>query len=251
MKHLLIYICAFFFSLQMFAQDNSSRYTKANELYESKNYNQAINMYEDILKANGASAEIYYNLGNAYYKNGQMGRAILNYERCLKLDPGNEDVIFNLHLANLRIKDQLQPVGELFIIQWWKNFINLGTAKTFGIISIIFIWISLSAFALYRISKKLKLRKLGFYSALITFIVFIFLLIATLSKMSYDKNYQFAIILSPSAIIKSGPSESETNLTILHEGLKVQILDTDKNWTKVKMANGVIGWLMDSAIEKI
>ncbi|MFN0275088.1 MAG: tetratricopeptide repeat protein [Chitinophagales bacterium] len=244
MKRVLIFYLYVFATPNSFAQTDSVNYSAANTLYENRNYSQAAYMYETLLKNNGPSAEIYYNLGNAYYKNGKMGNAILNYERCLSLEPRNRDAKFNLSLANLRIKDKLQPVDELLITQWWHASLNLFTAKTWSLITIFLCWLSLPGLALYLFSKKIRFRKIGFFAAVICFLLFLFTSITTFSKVSYDNNVMFAIITSPSAIVKSGPSESETNLTILHEGLKLQVLDTDGEWAKVKLANGVIGWVL-------
>ena len=71
----------------VFAQDASIK--EAEVAYTKEDYATAIQLYEGLLKNNGESAAIYYNLGNAYYKNGQIAPAILNYERALLLQPGD------------------------------------------------------------------------------------------------------------------------------------------------------------------
>ncbi|MFW5523780.1 MAG: BatD family protein, partial [Segatella copri] len=58
----------------------------ADTEYQKGNYQQAIRDYEELLK-NGASAEIYYNLGNAYYRTDNITKAVLNYERARLLSP--------------------------------------------------------------------------------------------------------------------------------------------------------------------
>jgi uncharacterized protein YgiM (DUF1202 family) len=39
--------------------------------------------------------------------------------------------------------------------------------------------------------------------------------------------------------------------TAIQLGLKVEILDTDKNWRKIKLPNGKTGWIEISQIEFI
>lgn len=237
--------------LHTVAQTSDADFATANTMYENRNYEQAIQQYENILKNNGASSVLYYNLANAYYKNGQMGNAILNYERCLQMEPSNSDAKFNLSLANLRIKDQLQPVEDFFLKRWWFHTINRLTAKTWSFAAITCAWLALCGFTLFLFSKKSSLRKVGFYFQIFFLILFIFSSLATTSKISYDKNVHFAIITSPSAIVKSGPAESETNLTIIHEGLKLQILDTDTDWAEVKLSSGLIGWVFMNSFTEI
>lgn len=83
---------------------------EAETAYTKEDYGKAIELYEGLLKSNGDSPEIYYNLGNAYYKAGKTASAILNYERALVLDPGDSDVRFNLQMARQKTVDKIEPV---------------------------------------------------------------------------------------------------------------------------------------------
>lgn len=248
---MLLIVYLLFAVILQAAPGDSTDYQQANAQYEAKNYSQAIDIYENVLAAKGASAEMYYNLGNAYYKNGQLGRSILNYERCLKLEPGSDDAAFNLEMANLRIKDKLQPVNELIVIKWWKEFINFFTAARWSFITILLIWIAFAAFAVYRLKRSYNARRLAFTLFVCFFVLFVFSFAIAMSKRSYDAHNHFAVIISPSATVKSGPNESETNLFLIHEGLKLQILESDNNWTKIKMFDGNEGWILNNAFEKI
>ncbi|MBK7108330.1 MAG: tetratricopeptide repeat protein [Chitinophagales bacterium] len=244
------FILSLFFVFVVNAQDSLDVYL-ANSQYDNNNYTAAIEMYENLIAANGSSAEIYYNLGNAYYKTNQFGLAILNYERCLQITPNDKDATFNLELANLHIKDKLAPVNRLFIIRWWQSWINILQANQWLIISIILIWIAVAGFAVYRISRKLQLRKAGFFIFGISLIFFVFAISCTYAKAAYDNNYHFGIITQPSLIIKSEPSENSTNLVMLHEGLKLRILDLQNDWYKVEMPDGNQGWALAVGVAKI
>ena len=52
--------------------------TQANEAYAQEDYIKAIELYEQTLKEQGVSSDLYYNLGNAYYKHNEFAKAILN-----------------------------------------------------------------------------------------------------------------------------------------------------------------------------
>ena len=106
-KQLFIKFCLFLLALTSVgpaaAQDAALK--EAEVAYTKEDYKTSIQLYEGLLKNNGESAEVYYNLGNAYYKDGQIAPAILNYERALLLAPGDKDIRFNLQLAKAhRIK---------------------------------------------------------------------------------------------------------------------------------------------------
>ena len=49
--------------------------------------------------------------------------------------------------------------------------------------------------------------------------------------------------MTPTVTIKSSPSEASVDLFVLHEGTKVNILETTDGWSKIKIANGSVGWL--------
>ena len=62
------------------------------------------------------------------------------------------------------------------------------------------------------------------------------------------------IILDEMVIVKSSPDNSGTELTKIHEGLKVQIVDDAlSDWVKIEANNGnrVIGWIRTKSIERI
>ncbi|MDZ7613016.1 MAG: SH3 domain-containing protein [Flavobacteriaceae bacterium] len=57
------------------------------------------------------------------------------------------------------------------------------------------------------------------------------------------KSTKFAIVFSAQVNVKNAPTmNSEPNFT-LHEGTKVQIMETLDNWKKIKIADGKIGWM--------
>ena len=57
--------------------------------------------------------------------------------------------------------------------------------------------------------------------------------------------------MSPSVTVKSSPSQSGTDLFILHEGTKVKIIDEVGEWYEVKIDDGNSGWIKDSEMEII
>src|SRR4051812_4383220 len=115
-KYLIVFILCF--PLLIMADDSQSLFNKGNTFYQKEEYDKAIEQYDKLLKQGYESSELYYNLGNSYYKTGNIPSSILNYERALKLSPSDEDIILNLKLANLKIIDKIEPLPQLFYIQW-------------------------------------------------------------------------------------------------------------------------------------
>ena len=58
--------------------------------------------------------------------------------------------------------------------------------------------------------------------------------------------------MTSSAVVKSTPSSSGTDLFILHEGTRVEIEDdTMSEWVEIRMSDGKEGWLQRAEIEII
>ena len=65
-------------------------------------------------------------MDNAFFKSNDIGRAILYYEKASKYLEGDPALEQNLQLSRLRIVDKIEPIPELFIIEWWTTLTHLG-----------------------------------------------------------------------------------------------------------------------------
>jgi len=233
----------FFLTINFSIADNSTLYNEANELYKKAEYQAAIEQYELVLKSNFSSGALYYNLGNAYFKTNQIPMAILCYERAKKLLPGDEDVEFNHSIANLKIVDKIEVMPRLFFYNWIDAVINFFNCDGWAVAGVSSLALAFLLFVLFRITEKEGLRKLFFYLGL--------LLIVFAVKSFWFANIQYkeatgentAIIFTPSVNVKSSPDANGTNLFVIHDGTKVELLDKVGDWSKVKLSDGKLGWV--------
>jgi hypothetical protein len=237
------------FCASALGQDN--RFEQGNQLYTEGNFEQAIESYKGVLESGLESAALYYNLGNAYYKAGQLPEAILNYERALLLEPQDKDIRYNLDLAYAQTADQIDEVGTFFVTEWFRSIRNMNDSDGWGFWSIVTFVLFLIALGIYFFSQKVTLKKIGFGLAL----VFLISSITAFSFSSYQKNKlverTHAIVFTPTVNIKSSPDESGTNLFVLHEGTKVELISKLGEWWKIKLEDGSQGWIHESDVEVI
>lgn len=223
----------------------------ADDEYKKGNYQQAIKDYEELLKM-GPNMHIYYNLGNAYYKTDNITHAVLNYERALLLSPGNGDIRFNLQMARSKTIDKISPKSEMFFVTWYKTVVNLTSVDQWARISITAISLTLILVLCYLFSKKLILRKVGFYGAILSMVIFIFSNIFAYEQKKILTNRNGAIIVVPSVTMRKTPVSTGEQSAVVHEGTKVEIIDdTMKDWKLVELGDGRMGWLKTSNIERI
>jgi uncharacterized protein YgiM (DUF1202 family) len=76
-------------------------------------------------------------------------------------------------------------------------------------------------------------------------------LILAWSHQSYLSKNQGVILLEDSSYVKSGPSENADDVFILHEGTKALRLEQFENWSKIKLPDGKLGWLLSNEIAVI
>lgn len=224
----------------------------ADSAYALGDYLHSINLYESILNHGLESAEIYYNLGNSYYKHFNLSKAIINYERALLLSPNDDDIRFNLDLAKSKTIDKITPIAELFFVTWVKNIMQLFDTDTWAKVSIFLFLLFLSFLSAYMFSRNIKIRKIGFYSALGCLIFCIITNSFSYFQKEKMEVREYAIIVLPSVTAKSTPDDAGTDLFVLHEGHKIQVKDTSlRDWIEIRLEDGNIGWIPASALEII
>jgi tetratricopeptide (TPR) repeat protein len=244
-----LFLC-FAVTLSLTANDQEN-YRKANQAYQQKEYDKAIELYGNLEEKGIISHELFYNLGNAWYKKGDIAHAILYYERALKINPGDEDAAFNLKLTTLKVIDKIDAVPQIFYKRWVITITSLMTPKGWSITLIIFLWTALIFALIFLFGNSTGIRKTGFYLMLV--FLFLFLITFIPAGKSHTMYYiqKNAIIMTPSVYVKSSPDEKGNDLFIIHEGTKVEVLEELNNWYKIKLLNGNIGWLLSSETEII
>lgn len=223
----------------------------AAEAYSKGEYVKAVELYQNVLETSGESAAVYYNIGNTYYKMNKIAPAILNYERALLLNPGDNDARFNLEIAKLQTIDKIEPVSKFFVSEWIESLQNIFGTDAWSKIGIISFLLLIGSLVLFFFSRKIILKKIGFYTGIVW-------LVFTIAANSFaygqkqklaERNY--AIVFAPTVTIKSSPDNSGNDLFVLHEGTKVLIKSKLGEWSEIQIADGNVGWIKNNDIEVI
>ena len=251
-----IYITGLFllFAVKLFAAEEinpTGVFRSANEFYSNGNYEQAIKLYKEVLSTNHESAALYFNLGNAYYKTNEFTAAILYYEKALRMNPADEDTRFNLKLANLKTVDKIEPLPELPIIKWWNSLIYANSADSWAWLCIQALFLSLLVFIIFFTARKTLLKKLGFYMGILFLIVSVLSFTLGQQQKNQLTKQDQAIVFAPSLTVNSSPIDNGNKLFVIHEGTKVNVLDSSGDWKKISLANGNVGWVKAETLETI
>lgn len=233
----------------------------ADSAYNKEAYSQAIEYYKQALAETGRNADLYYNLGNAYYRQGNLAQAVLAYERALRLNPAFEDARANLAFVNSRLEDKPENNNSLFT-RGHDSVIAAMSANAWA-------WTALGAFvllcgliAIYIFSSNVFMRKFGFFGGLAMIVVTIYFIVVAADASSRMNDHSEAVVIVPSTLLNSVPRQpKQTDKVVpLHEGTKVQIIDSvatpddpkSPRWYNVRVGGSSAGaWLRSIDVERI
>ncbi|MBQ4277971.1 MAG: BatD family protein [Bacteroidaceae bacterium] len=225
---------------------------QADQLYADEKYEAAAKIYQTLIENEGPAPELYYNLAGCYYKQGDVAHAVLNYERALKLQPGDTDIRANLELARSKTTDKVTPPSQMFFITWWNSFTNIMHINTWLVIALCMFTLMLIGILAVAFMTNTTARRVGIYVAVAAMTLTIVTILSALSCHIRQVNHPQAIVMTSAVTVKSSPSDTSTDLFVMHEGTKVEITDnTMSNWCEVKLEEGKMGWVPAAAIEEI
>jgi len=238
-----------FAGILMAAGSAEELYRKGNLSYENGDYEKAVSFYEELLKINEVSPEVFYNLGNSYFKLKKIGKAILNYERALRLDPRDKDAQLNLKLAKEMAVDKINTSERGFVLNmilflYDRMDINeLSLMCSFLYLAMILILI----FSIFFIAK----RRFMFYTAGIFGAVFLIFLIFLFAKIRNENFTKTGIIIAEKADARSGPKEDYLLQFTLHEGTKISIVKEAQDWYEIELSKDLKGWVPKTSVNII
>jgi len=233
------------------AQSPGELFARGNEDYRAGKYDAAASQYQDIIKQGLASAEVYFNLGNAFYRAGKIAPAILAYERAQRLKPGDPDIAHNLQLVDFKTIDRIEPVPELFVVQWLRAYAAIMPFTTaFRVMMAGWIVFFVALAGIY-VTRSARLVRILRWLVLLSVVAMVLSggTVAIHSVLSRGNDQ--AIIMAPVVTAKSSPDEQSINAFVVHEGLKVKMSDTLGDWVKITLADGKVGWIHTDQCERI
>jgi hypothetical protein len=235
----------------LWAQTPENVFNRGNELYRAGKYQEAAKEYEHIIKQGYSNAELYYNLGNAYYRNEQLARAILSYERAAQLHPNDPDITHNLKLVYLKTIDRIEPLPEMFFIQWMRaigSLIPPETVQFLFIVSWVLLFGTLALMYLVLRPDILRVARIIFFVSFVSVVLWAAMLgIQSFQETTQDK----AIITAQIVTAKSSPDAQSVDAFVIHEGVKVKLTDVVGNWVKISLVDGKVGWIPAQHCERI
>ena len=250
MKPMIFFL--YFFQVILNAESTipvDSLFSIGNRYFSIEKYDYALDAYLAILEK-VENPDLYFNIGNTYYRQGNLGQAIWAYEKGIQLSPLHKDLKYNLDFVNARVKDRIEvPKGILFIEMYRtiKRNVKLNDLLLWGGIMML-----LASFAtFFKVFNILD----NFFAYRMTVILFIFSLL--LHMIALDKYWEISdknegIIISSIVNVRSAPIDRDEKIIFrIHEGLKVDIVQSQPGWFEIILLDGKKGWIEHQSLLRL
>ncbi len=228
-----------------------SLFEKGNEAYNEGDFGKAVALYEKTLKKGQHSAALYFNLGNAYYRLNNIAESIFYFEKAKLLDPNSEAIKINSAFAQNMTIDAIEPLPESQLLKLQNKILNLLSLNSWGKFAVVLIWLFVILFLGYIFLSSPVIKRSLFFSALLVALCFMGIMALGIIKNQQEQSRHDAILFSNQIDVWSEPNAQGELLFTLHEGTKVEWLDTLENWYKIRIANGSEGWIKNGELRSL
>ena len=250
MNRVIISCLLLFFSFVVCANAKDD-FKEANKYYSTANYELAKNGYLALLNEGHYSTELYYNLGNTYFKLGELAPSILYYEKAKKLNPLGEYIHHNLEFACQMTVDKNENSGAEVLSAWWGTLVKFQPLNRWALFSILFLLSAAVLFVVFLFVKNRSQKQAVFYVSMICVICFLCILFIGFQSKAQIEERTHGIVFSPSVTIVGEPSEEGPKLFTLHEGAKVELLNKEGDWQRIRFGEEKIGWIKAELVKGI
>ena len=226
-----------------------SLFSIGNRYFSIEKYDYALDAYLAILEE-VENPDLYFNIGNTYYRLGNLGQAIWAYEKGIQLYPLHKDLKYNLDFVNARVKDRIEKPKGILLIEIYRTIkrnLNLNDLLLWGGLMIL-----LAAFA--TLFKEFNILDNLFAYRMQVILLILSSIIHTVALDKYweisDKNE--GVIISSIVNVRSAPIDrAEKIIFRIHEGLKVDIVQSQPGWFEIILLDGKKGWISHESLLRL
>jgi tetratricopeptide (TPR) repeat protein len=223
----------------------------ATEDYNAGNYEAAAKKYLEILDGGSHSAALYYNLGNCYYKLNKIAPSIYYYEKALMLSPNDAEVKGNLAFARNMTLDDIEALPETGVSKFMNQITGLMGFDQWSRMAIAFIFFFVCFYIAYYYLRYASHKRLAFSASMACLMLAAVSVFMAYLQYSKYMSEQPAIVFAEEAVVKTEPNDRSTESFTLHEGTKVQVLESLNEWDKIQLADGSTGWIQKKDVKMI
>jgi tetratricopeptide (TPR) repeat protein len=226
----------------------SALFDQANAAYLSGETSRAVAAYEALLQEGAVSPELETNLGAAYLRQGKRGLAALHLERALFLDPSDDDARADLVEVRRGIVDKLEGDQEEGGMEAISRILAPLPGRA-AAVALLALWCAGWSLCVLNLLRPRTAVASGM--AVCFVISAVAALVTVGAAASHRLTLKRAVVVAQAAPAREGPSERAASHFEVHEGTALRVEDEDHGFRRVKLANGLTGWVPTAAVELV
>lgn len=236
-------------SLQSERISADSLFALGNRYFRIEKYDYALDAYSAILEQ-VEHPDLYFNMGNTFYRLGDVGKAVWAYEKGLQFSPRQKDLNHNLDIVNTRVQDRIEMPQGYFFIEWYSSLKNQYTLQD------LIVWggLMILLFALAGFFKEFGILDMVFAGRTQ---IFFLILTVIIHGLALDKYWELSdreegVVVSSVVNVRSAPVDRDEKVIFrIHEGLKVDIAQSQPGWFEIILLDGKKGWIPYKSLLKL
>lgn len=230
-----IFICLFFvFFVQITDSQGQSHFAqKADSLFSEKKYQEAANLYTDLIKKHEINKGLaYLKLAFIHENQGEFSLAIYYLNEYHKLHP--DEKVFD-KINQMALENGFRGYGQSDL-----NFFNLVVQKNTVWALIVATLIIAYSFIILFLKKNRNIAIPGTHKISLTLGI-----LAVLLVINFPKIYKTGIINKKEAYLREMPAAAAKVVETLNEGSKVNIIGKKDIWLKL-WQDGKISYIKEN-----
>jgi Bacterial SH3 domain len=233
------------------AAGSEQLFSDANGAFLSGDLARAAAAWQALLEEGVVSPELETNLGTALLRQGKRGLAALHFERALHLDQGDDDARADLVELRRNNVDRLEGEEEGGAEQLYRLLAPLpGSASALLlVVAWTLAWILFAARLFW---PALAGRQPIAAAAAACFAVALLAGAVTAAAEAGNRiALRRGVIVAASVPAREGPQAKAVSPFEVHEGTVVRVDDSENGFRRIKLQNGLTGWVPAEAVELV
>jgi len=224
----------------------AERFEAANRAYLAGDLEGASRGYLELLADGWESPALHVNLGNARYRMGRRGLAVASWARALRLDPGDADARANLELARAQNVDEVVGAEARPLLVRAVERVPDGEAVGLFALAWLALWLGLAGRPLAPPWLRARMGALALACAVLAVPAG-----ALLAGKAAARGTTTAVVVAPVAAVREGIEPALRPIFELHEGTEVRVLEVRDGAVRVRLGNGMEGWVGATDVEPV
>ncbi len=244
MKKLLILISL---TLSVVSNLRANELLKADYLFKNKEYVEALEIYENLVKQFPTEADILYNAGTTALRLDKHPQSMLYLSRALKYEPNMKDASVNLKILENKMGAEYMAEKDIIWVRYWKQFTSLLSSNEW---LIVFIYFSFVLLVTYYLRDRLSAsQNRGYPIILITLAIISLLASWSIYRNAKDNQSIVVMSLTPTLFADSDGTEA-LNLKIVG-GQKAKIVNQNSKMAEILLPSGEVAFISSTDVERI